>query len=656
MNPPALIDAKGHPFPLASQLGSGGEGAVFALPNDADRVAKVYHRVPPAEIIEKLSAMIALANPKLLTVATWPSALLFDPRSRRPAGFVMPRLIDYHEIWHLYHPIERMKFFPRAGWKFQVRAAYNLAAAFDEVHKAGCVVGDVQLRNAHVSPQALVRLVDCDSFQVRANAKLFLCDVGVPHYIPPELQGKRLRGLVRTENHDRFGLAVLLYQLLFVGRHPYMGLHADESSFEQLIADFRFAQGPLARSWGMNPPPHTPTLADIPPDVGMLFRRAFERGSEAGTRPRPSEWLPALRQLEHNIADCAADRGHTYWRGAKKCVWCRLAENGGPEYYFGVADGLVTFAVDEAKLQDVRRRLSACGQVEFAYDRRRFTPADEPEAEALPDGLEEHRSVAVVLVVAIGLCLLAMPLGLIHGAFFLVSLLGALVLGIWLGIHVLLSPWHREYRRRRRVRNLALNNLDAIEEKWRGMVQRYHRDHSELNRSLERLISECRGLAPQYQAEFKRLTANVEAAARLRHMRLYLIADADIPQIGAGRKQMLAGYNILTAADIDPYRIRGIKGFGTVLTNNLLAWKDEVLREFRFNPATAVSPAEQRPLTVKFRTRQQQILAELDRQLRNLNSLAPACRSAIQKLIPELQKAVAVYEQGEAELQLLNAR
>src|SRR5205823_6097496 len=108
-------------------------------------------------------------NPKLLVVATWPTALLFDARSRQPAGFIMPRLTDYQEIWHLYHPVERLKVFPRAGWKFQVRAAYNLVAAFDEVHKAGCVVGDVQLRNAHVSPQALVRLVDCDSFQVRAN-------------------------------------------------------------------------------------------------------------------------------------------------------------------------------------------------------------------------------------------------------------------------------------------------------------------------------------------------------------------------------------------------------------------------------------------------------------------------------------------------------
>jgi len=159
--------------------------------------------------------------------------------------------------------------------------------------------------------------------------------------------------------------------------------------------------------------------------------------------------------------------------------------------------------------------------------------------------------------------------------------------------------------------------------------------------------------ASQYQVELQRLAANAEAVARIRHLRLHLIADADIPKIGAGRKQILAAYNIFTAADIDQYRIRGIKGFGDMLTSNLLAWKDEVLRQFRFDPTTAISPTEQRLITVKFRNGLQQILAELDRQVGKLESLAPACRAALQKLIPELQQAVALYEQAEVDLRLL---
>lgn len=468
---------------------------------------------------------------------------------------------------------------------------------------------------------------------------------------------------MRTENHDRFGLAVLIYQLLFVGKHPYMGLYRpkddrekDDPSFTELITAFRFAQGPSAHTWGMAPPPYTPTFADIPPELGTLFRRAFERGSEAGTRPRPAEWLSALKRLEESIVECPADPGHKYWGGAHSCVWCRLAERGGPEYYFGVAGGVGTFAVDETKLQDVLRQLSACGPFDFSYDRRKFTPAHRPEAEPLPDGLDEHRSIATILGVAIGFCVLIMPFGLIHVGISVVGFLGALVLGIWLTIHISQSPWHREHRRRRTARNHALKNLDDIEGEWKQAVLDYRRAHSTSSRSIQELVSECRGLASQFQVELQRLAKNAKEAALVRHLRLHLIADAEIPKIGAGRKQILASNNIFTAGDIDQYRIAGIKGFGDKLTYNLMAWREEVIRQFRFDPATGVSPTEQRSITVKSRKAQQQILAELAAQIGNLTSLAPACQTALKKLVPRLQQAVALYQQAEADIHLLKGK
>jgi DNA-binding helix-hairpin-helix protein with protein kinase domain len=653
--PPPLVDSNGRPYPLDRQIGSGGEGAVFAVANDPNRVAKVYHNPPPAETVDKLKTMLALAAPGVLRVATWPVELLFDARSRRPAGFAMPRLVDYQEIWHLYHPVERLKCFARASWRFQIRAAKNLAAAFDEVHKTGCVIGDVQLRNAHVSQKAEVRLVDCDSFQILANGKQYLCAVGLPHYIPPELQGKSLRGLVRTENHDRFGMAVLLYQLLFVGRHPYAGVYngSGDPSFQQLITEFRFAQGPLAMSWGMNPPPHTPTFADIPPDVAMLFRRAFERGGEKGTRPRAPEWLPVLDRLEQNLAECAVDPGHVYWKGAGRCVWCRIAERGGPEYYFGVAGGTSTFAVDEAKLQDVLRRLANCGTFEFQYDRNKYLPTAASEPEPLPPGLVQHRTTLAIVGTAAALCAVLIPFGIFRGFFCAIGALGALVFGTWLVVLLYLSPWQKERRHRRRSRDWALKELRDIEDEWYHWVDRYHRDDAELGRSIRRLASECRSLASHYQAEVQRLTANAERAALLRHLRLHLIADNEIPMIGPGRQQLLAAHSVFTAADIDRHAIRAINGFGEALTNILVAWKEDVEAKFRFNAASAVSPGESRAVTVKLRVRQQQIFSELDQKLRKLEALGPACRKALQKLVPRLLMAVAAWDQAEADVRLM---
>jgi DNA-binding helix-hairpin-helix protein with protein kinase domain len=554
--------------------------------------------------------------------------------------------------------VQRLKSFPRAGWTFQIRAAQNLAAAFDEVHKAGCLVGDVNQGNAFVSTQALVWIIDCDSFQMRANGRQYLCEVGTPHYTPPELQGMSFRGLVRTENHDRFGLAVLLYQLLFVGRHPYAGVYlgSGDPSFEQLIREYRFSQGPTAHANGMDPPPHTPTFADISPELGALFRRAFERGGEAGSRPRAAEWIPVLRQLEQACAECAADAGHKYWRKAGNCVWCRLAANGGPEYYFGVAGGVGTFAVDEAKLRDVLKRLHDARPMDFRYERDRHAPTHALIPEPPPEGLADHAMMTIVLGAAVGLCLFIIPFGLFHGGVAVVGFLGVTVFGVWLAILRARSPWHREYRRRKSARDLALDDLRDVEEKWDHAVQRYRQNHFEISNSVQKLVASSRGLASQHQAELQRLRSTAEAGIRLRFLRLHLLADADIPKIGAGRKHILARHNILTAADVEQAAILRIKGFAEILTVNLMTWKKGVLQQFRFDPATGVPPGDLSALVMRLRTAQNQFHAEMDRQLVRVESLAPACRASVQSLFPALREAVYTFYQASADLEVLSVR
>src|SRR5262245_33905517 len=104
--PPPIIDTNGQPVPLDRQLASGGEGAVFTLVHGPNHVAKVYHRPPSAQTVEKLAAMVRLANTELLRLAAWPKNLLCHARTRQPAGFVMPRLSDCEPIQHLYNPVQ----------------------------------------------------------------------------------------------------------------------------------------------------------------------------------------------------------------------------------------------------------------------------------------------------------------------------------------------------------------------------------------------------------------------------------------------------------------------------------------------------------------------------------------------------------------------
>jgi DNA-binding helix-hairpin-helix protein with protein kinase domain len=52
----------------------------------------------------------------------------------------------------------------------------------------------------------------------------FLCRVGRPEFIPPELVHKDWEKTVRHPSSDLFALAVHLYALLMEGEHPFRGV------------------------------------------------------------------------------------------------------------------------------------------------------------------------------------------------------------------------------------------------------------------------------------------------------------------------------------------------------------------------------------------------------------------------------------------------
>jgi DNA-binding helix-hairpin-helix protein with protein kinase domain len=331
-----------------------------------------------------------------------------------------------------------------------------------------------------------------------------------------------------------------------------------------------------------------------------------------------------------------------------------LAARGGPEYYFGVDGTGGTFVLNEEKLQEVLRRLVGTRVVDFPYDRNQYAPARVPDPEPLPDGLDEHRNMTIVLSVAIGFGLLLIPFGLYRGYICAFGFIEALIFGVWLAVLRFRSPWHREYARRRLALNHARDDLHELEDGWGRTVRRYHRRHSELTEQVRGLAAECRELVSQYETELRRLSANAEANARLRHLRLHLLADSEIPNIGTGRKHVLASNGILTAADVDAHAIRGISGFGPVLTKSLLNWKEDVLRGFSFDPRTGVPTAERNASAVKFRTLQQQLLKVIEDRLGEIGGLVHSCQAELAKRIPVIKKAVASFDQADADMSLMS--
>jgi DNA-binding helix-hairpin-helix protein with protein kinase domain len=649
-----LTDDRGKTIALGPAFASGGEGAIHPVIGNPTLVAKVYKKPPTKQTSEKLRLMLTLATPGVRSIAAWPSGLLMQNGSA--VGFLMPRIERFEPAQHLYNPAQRLKYFSRFGWAFVLHTARNCAAAFDEVHKTGCLVGDVNQSNVLINDQGLARLIDCDSFQVSVGGKHFLCEVGVAHYTPPELQGQNFRSVVRTLNHDRFGLAVLMFQFLYVGRHPYAGvfLGRGDLAFEDAIREFRFAYGPRSRSVQRDPPPFTPTLADVPPELGSLFCRAFERGSESpNARPTALEWLNALGRLSSQVYTCSSEPGHQCWSGASGCVWCRIANSRGPDYFFGVGDSPTSFSVDETRLGPYLARLSVARLLNFPYDRDSYAPADPPEPEPPPENLDTHKAMTAILAMVTGLGVVLTLLGFVSRAALLIGILVTLVFGIWLWLTVANSPFRRELVRRRVTMRSAKRELERLEDWWDDLVRKYARQHDGVTRRIRDTVARCRHLPQEYQIERNSLEARREELARVQHLKSCFISDADILNVKEGRKQMLAAYNILTAYDIDLASVMQIKGFGQKLAGNLVAWRDDMNRQFRFDKSKGVPETELRGLAVKYRKQQEAYFRDIEHALGDLERLEPKVRKDLGALVPELTIAVAEWLQADEDVRIL---
>ncbi len=314
-------------------MGKGGEGIVYDLKGNPRQVAKIYHSCHRTiEREQKLEAMIfkppqydtRRMSPPHISIA-WPLELLYE--QRKFVGYIMPRIEQCSNILEVYNPQLRAKKYTEFNWKFLHRTARNLATALNALHVHRYIMGDVNQKNILVNTDALVTLVDTDSFQVQdSNGKIYRCPVGVPDYTPPELQSQRLDSVDRTTNHDNFGLAVIIFQLLMEGFHPFMGLPKEPTlcSFEEIYLH-NIKQGifPYQRNYEFNPPPGAPLFKTLHPEIQNLFFRCFVDGHHnPSSRPTPLEWLDALEKAETALVNCKYISSHWYSNHLKKCPWC----------------------------------------------------------------------------------------------------------------------------------------------------------------------------------------------------------------------------------------------------------------------------------------------------------------------------------------------
>lgn len=636
-----VYNSKGRLVTLGAELGRGGEGCVFEVSGDPARVAKIYHDPVKTEKAAKLKTMVALATPELLKLTAWAVDTLHDTPGGKVIGVLMFRLSSHKEIHKLYSPKSRLVEFTKADWRFLIHVAANVARAFHSIHESGNVIGDVNYGNIVISSDATVKLIDCDSFQIStADGRKFLCPVGVSTYTPPELQGKSFANTPRTPNHDAFGLAVMIFQLLFMGRHPFSGtyLGAGEMPLEKAIGEFRFAYGASAGARQMRQPPGALSLDAVTEPVSDLFSRAFTRQDN---RPTAKEWVGALGDLAGNLKSCTEHPAHHHLKTLSSCPWCEIEGQTGATLFpfpvdFGV-DGQQGVTLD--KLWQQIQSIPSPGAPPALVNKSALQLAPSRVATRAAKRRRVQTLLCVCVVVLVTVVVAVIPIGAGAVRAFLIIIAG------WITVVSVKGRGGEIYKQLQSAQESARARWHELDERWRRETDA--RPFDSRRRELEARKRDYEHLPQARQQKLDRLRAEGEARQLQKFLDRFEIEDADISGIGFSRKATLQSYGIETAADVDYYRVLAVPGFGPTYTDRLISWRASLERRFRFDPSKGVDPADVAAVEREIAAARSKIIAELRSSLPHLRQLSERIRTARSTLKPALDEATESLAQAE---------
>ena len=333
-------ESDGALLALRKQLYMGGEGTIYAVRDDTTCVVKIYKDISMERAVKLLTMLLnpptdPAHEPEHVSFA-WPIDRMLDEFGTC-LGFLMPYIQPSHNspLSKLINPKARRKLARGITWEFLLRAATNLTSVVAALHERGYVIGDLNENNVLVSNTALVTLVDCDSMQVpTVSGATYHCTVGSSEYTPAELQHADFADVKRQPYHDAFGLAVLIFQLLMEGQHPFQGKWFGPGEPPSIEARIAIGDWPYASTAHSTPAANALPLTLLPPSLQQLMWDCFVNGHRSpDQRPTAEQWHAALQSTEKTLITCGVNDQHRYNNHLDHCPWCERAAVGVPDPY-----------------------------------------------------------------------------------------------------------------------------------------------------------------------------------------------------------------------------------------------------------------------------------------------------------------------------------
>ncbi|MFF6984767.1 hypothetical protein [Streptomyces sp. NPDC010273] len=355
----------GKPVTLADlPLKGGGQAAVFPVEGDDTIVVKLYRDRPGPDLERRLARMLTMsplaarptdANqpPEL----AWPTAIARGPDDTF-LGYAMRRFGEpqHVQLVGLFTRAQRLRLFgDRADWRFLLGVAWNLAFMTARMHYDHLVIGDFSSSNVVVDANGFVTFLDCDSiaFTDPVTGEPFPCLMHTTDYSSPERQS----GAAATEESDNFALAVLIYQLLTAGNHPFGGVPHDSTPESTVKDNIAASVSYVVRPESVVIPRGTVDPSVLPPGLLTLAHTAFGAGVHApSARPTPEVWLRALDQERSRVQLCRQRPLHSYGSHLPTCPWCTRAAVTGHDV-FNVPVRPAAQVVPPATAPDLEQRM-----------------------------------------------------------------------------------------------------------------------------------------------------------------------------------------------------------------------------------------------------------------------------------------------------------
>ena len=329
----------------SSKIGEGATANIYkVIYEDQPWAAKIFNKDRTIDT-EKLKAMIKhppqvkkyIKDVGEVYQLAWPRYILNNEKSEC-VGFLMPYIdsSDTYPFEAYFDPVlaTKHKVTTEAALSLRLEIAVNICEVIANLHNVGHYFIDVKPQNIKVSrATSTVILMDCDGFSInntddpvhgRFPAELISTD-----YIAPEVTRNKLSPKDLAEGQDNYALAVLLFQLLNRGTHPFQGILNDQS-LNANTNDEKASLGLYPYGIMVNPKisPRPQSLHNcLPISTRNLFDRAFT-SSMSSLRPSAEEWRHHFKELidNKNLVRCSIYSEkitHIHFRDMP-CLGCAL--------------------------------------------------------------------------------------------------------------------------------------------------------------------------------------------------------------------------------------------------------------------------------------------------------------------------------------------